>query len=123
MPKQPAVYIMASRRNGTLYVGVTGDLVARAWQHRSGAGHGFTKEYGVTLLVYFETHAAITAAIAREKQLKGWRRAKKIALLERVNPGWRSETGAWSVPTGATGDPARWRTGPRRGLARDERSR
>jgi putative endonuclease len=86
--KQPAVYIMASGRNGTLYVGVTSDLIARVWQHRTGAGHGFNKEYGVRTLVYLETHATMTDAIRREKQIKKWNRAWKIELIEKTNPAW-----------------------------------
>jgi putative endonuclease len=88
MPKQPAVYVMASARNGTLYVGVTSDLVARVWQHRNGTHRGFTKEYGVTTLVYYETHATMPDAIRREKQLKRWNRAWKIELVEKANPAW-----------------------------------
>ena len=86
--KHPAVYIMASRRNGTLYVGVTGDLVRRVWEHRNDAEKGFTTRYGVHLLVYFETHARIDDAIVREKQIKKWRRAWKIRLIEGMNPEW-----------------------------------
>ena len=86
--KQPAVYIMASQRNGTLYVGVTSDLVKRIWEHRNDVEEGFTKRYGVHLLVYFETHARIDDAILREKRIKKWRRAWKIRLLETMNPEW-----------------------------------
>jgi putative endonuclease len=81
------VYILASRRNGTLYVGVTNDLVRRVWEHRQGVG-GFTTKYGVTRLVYFEDTPDVTAAIQREKNLKHWSRAWKIALIERANPEW-----------------------------------
>jgi putative endonuclease len=81
------VYILASRRNGTLYVGVTNDLVRRVWEHRQGIG-GFTTKYGVTRLVYFEDTPNVTAAIQREKNLKRWSRAWKIALIERANPEW-----------------------------------
>ena len=87
--KQPAVYIMASRRNGTLYVGVTSDLVARVWQHRTGAIDGFTKRYGCKLLVWFELGDAMEGAIAREKQIKGGSRARKLALIEKDNPRWQ----------------------------------
>ncbi|MDX8401161.1 MAG: GIY-YIG nuclease family protein [Mariprofundaceae bacterium] len=86
--KQPAVYIMASRRNGTLYTGVTGDLVRRVWQHRNHAVEGFTKRYGVTMLVWFELHGSMESAIAREKAIKKWRRAWKLDLIERENPHW-----------------------------------
>jgi putative endonuclease len=81
------VYILASRRNGTLYVGVSNDLVRRVWEHRQGIG-GFTTKYGVTRLVYFEDTPNVTAAIQREKNLKHWSRAWKIALIERANPEW-----------------------------------
>jgi putative endonuclease len=86
---QPAVYIMASKPNGTLYVGVTSDLVQRVWQHREGAADGFSKRYGCKLLVWFELHATMEYAIAREKQLKGGSRKKKLALIEGGNPQWR----------------------------------
>lgn len=87
--KRPAVYIMASQRNGTLYTGVTSSLVHRAWQHREGVSDGFTKRYGCKLLVWFEIHATMPDAIAREKQIKGGSRAKKLALIETTNPDWR----------------------------------
>lgn len=87
--KQPAVYIMASRERGTLYVGVTGNLKFRVWQHREGLVDGFTKKYGVRRLVWFECHADFSAAIAREKQLKKWTRAWKLELIEAANPTWR----------------------------------
>ena len=86
---QPAVYIMASARNGTLYVGVTSDLVQRAWQHREGLGEGFTKRYGCKLLVWYELHATMYHAIAREKQIKGGSRKRKLVLIEAFNPQWR----------------------------------
>jgi putative endonuclease len=82
------VYILASRRNGTLYIGVTNDLARRSLEHKHGLVPGFTKKYGVTLLVYFETYDHIADAIAREKQLKGWNRAWKIRLIEKTNSGW-----------------------------------
>jgi putative endonuclease len=88
MTKQPTVYILASRRNGTLYTGVTGDLVNRIWEHRSGLVEGFTKRYGVHRLVYFEVHDHMPEAIRREKQIKKWNRAWKIDLIERTNPRW-----------------------------------
>lgn len=80
---------MASRRNGTLYVGVTSELIARTWQHREGAIDGFTKRYGCKTLAWFEMHESMDAAIAREKQLKAGSRGKKIALIEAMNPDWR----------------------------------
>ena len=87
--KRPCVYILASRRNGTLYVGVTAEIVSRVWDHRSGAVDGFTKTYGVHLLVYVEFHETMAQAILREKQIKEWRRTWKIELIERANPQWR----------------------------------
>ena len=89
MSKQPTVYILASKRNGTLYTGVTSDLIKRVWQHRNGFYEGFTKRYGVHRLVYFELHNSMNKAIRREKQIKKWRRAWKIKLIEEGNPEWR----------------------------------
>jgi putative endonuclease len=87
--KQPVVYILASRPYGTLYIGVTSNLAARIEAHRSGAVDGFTKEYGVDTLVYFEVHADMYEAIQREKRLKKWNREWKIRLIEEMNPEWR----------------------------------
>jgi putative endonuclease len=87
--REPTVYIMASRRNGTLYVGVTSALGERAWQHRTGVVPGFTKRYGCKRLVWYECHERMDEAIAREKQIKGGSRAKKIALIEQLNSEWR----------------------------------
>jgi putative endonuclease len=87
--KHPAVYIMASRRNGTLYVSVTSDIGCRAFQHRTGAIEGFTKRYGCTMLVWFEPHERMDEAIAREKQIKSGSRRDKLALIERDNPLWK----------------------------------
>ena len=89
MTKHPAVYILASKRNGTLYVGVTSDLRKRVWQHKNGELGGFTQKYGVHMLVYYETYVDMTEAIRREKQLKKWRRAWKVELIEKGNPQWR----------------------------------
>jgi putative endonuclease len=86
---QPAVYIMASGRNGTTYVGVTSDLVRRVWQHRTGALPGFTSRSACRRLVYFELHVDMTAAITRERQPKAGSRAKKMALIQSGNPTWR----------------------------------
>jgi putative endonuclease len=97
--KQPAVYIMASERNGTLYIGVTSDLVQRVWQHRNDAAQGFTQQYNVHSLVYFEQHQDMLAAIQREKQLKRWNRSWKINLIQRDNPTWRD---LWDDIVGAT---------------------
>ena|SRR5574338_1720629 len=88
MDRQPCVYILASRRHGTLYIGVTSDPIGRLWQHRNKVGRGFTSRYRVTRLVYFEMAETMDAAIAREKQLKAWKRDWKIALIERENPTW-----------------------------------
>jgi putative endonuclease len=79
---------MANRRNGTLYTGVTSNLVQRVGQHREGLGDGFTKRYGCKLLVWFEVADTMESAIAREKQVKGGSRARKLALIEALNPGW-----------------------------------
>jgi putative endonuclease len=87
--KQPAVYIMASRRNGTLYIGVTSNLPQRVWQHRTGVVGGFTKRYGCKSLAWYEQHATMLDAITREKQIKAGSRQKKLALVEAVNPEWR----------------------------------
>ena len=86
--KQPAVYILSSQRNGTLYVGVTSDLVKRIWEHKQNAVDGFTKKYKVHTLVYYEVHIDMLAAISREKQLKKWRRQWKLELIEDKNPEW-----------------------------------
>src|SRR4030095_2060876 len=86
----PCVYILASRRNGTLYTGVTSALPKRIFAHRSGAVVGFTREYGVKLLMWFEQHATMASAIQREKRIKRWNRASKLELsvIEKDNPGW-----------------------------------
>jgi predicted GIY-YIG superfamily endonuclease len=86
--KQPAVYIMASERNGTLYTGVTSDLVRRVHQHREGLVQGFARRYRCRLLVYLEVHEDMLSAIAREKQIKAGSRKKKLALIEGLNPQW-----------------------------------
>lgn len=83
------VYIMTNRPRGTLYIGVTGDLPRRVWQHRTHALPGFTDRYNLDRLVWFEAQPAPTLAIQREKSLKRWRRAWKLALVERDNPDWR----------------------------------
>lgn len=88
MEKNGYVYIMASSRNGTLYIGVTSDLVKRAYEHREGVLEGFTKRYGCKLLVWFEVHDGIESAILREKQMKEWRRGWKLRLIEASNPNW-----------------------------------
>ena len=80
---------MASKRNGTIYTGVTSDLVARVWQHREGVAEGFTKQYGCKMLVWYELGGTMESAITREKQIKAGSRAKKLALIEAMNPDWR----------------------------------
>jgi putative endonuclease len=87
--KRPCVYILANRRNGTLYVGVTSDLTRRVWGHRSGAVDGFTRDYGVRRLVFVEFHETMEDAILREKRIKRWRRAWKLELIEQGNRQWR----------------------------------
>ncbi len=86
--KHPVVYILASKKNGTLYVGVTSDLVKRIWQHKNHVVTGFIEEYEVHQLVYFEQFDDMTNAITREKVLKKWNRAWKIRLIEKTNPNW-----------------------------------
>lgn len=88
MTKQPAVYILASKRNGTLYIGVTSNLAKRVWEHKQDLVAGFTKEYQVHQLVYYELHEDMYSAVAREKALKKWRRVWKLALIEQQNPYW-----------------------------------
>ena len=89
------VYILASRRNGTLYTGVTSDLKRRTWQHKSRLAAGFTKQYGVDRLVYFEAFRNIASAIAREKQIKAGSRKRKLELIEGHNPDWRDLSQGW----------------------------
>lgn len=86
---QPTVYLMASHRNGTLYVGVTSHLLQRVYQHREGLLKGFTSDYGVHRLVWFEQLGTMELAIGREKRIKKWNRSWKIALIEEMNPDWR----------------------------------
>lgn len=89
MDKTFYVYMLASARYGTLYIGVTSNLIGRVWQHQEGVIEGFTKKYGVKQLVWFEVHADALSAITREKQLKKWNRAWKIKLIQQGNPYWR----------------------------------
>ncbi|MCS0592505.1 GIY-YIG nuclease family protein [Massilia norwichensis] len=89
MDKSSYVYILASEPYGTLYIGVTSSLIKRAWQHREGAVDGFSKQYGVKLLVWFEVHSEILEAIKREKQIKKWNRDWKVNLIQESNPDWR----------------------------------
>ncbi len=100
--KVPCVYILASKRDGILYVGVTSDLHGRMAQHDQGLLEGFTKRYGVKTLVYFEFHESMEQAIRREKQIKDWKRAWKVRLIQSMNPEWRnlfdSRTGEIAQP-------------------------
>ena len=96
--KQPATYIVASKRNGTLYTGVTSDLVKRIWQHREGVADGFTKRYGCKMLVWYQVDGDMHTAIKREKQIKAGSRAKKLALIEEMNPEWRDLWGDVAHP-------------------------
>ncbi len=89
MNKQPAVYMLASKPWGSLYVGVTSDLVKRVWEHRSELVEGFTKRYQVHALVWFELHETMLIAIEREKAIKAWRRQWKLDLIQKTNPEWR----------------------------------
>lgn len=88
MEKQPCIYILASRKNGTIYVGVTSNLLKRIWEHKNDLVKGFTQEYGVHNLVYYETHDTMELAIQREKSLKRWERKWKLRLIEKRNPDW-----------------------------------
>ncbi len=87
--KSPCVYILASKRNGTLYTGVTSNLVHRAWQHKNNFVEGFTKRHGVHALVWYESHDTMESAIMRERALKAWKRSWKLALIEETNKTWR----------------------------------
>ena len=88
MSKLPCVYIIASKKNGTIYTGVTSNLLKRAYEHREGLIKGFSKAYSCKLLVWFETHSSMENAILREKQIKAGSRRKKLALIEAGNPNW-----------------------------------
>lgn len=88
MEKQPAVYILASKRKGTLYIGVTSDLTKRVWEHKNDLVDGFTKRYRVHRLVWYEFHESMESALKREKSMKGWKRVWKLELIENVNPDW-----------------------------------
>jgi len=87
--KQPAVYILASKRNGTLYIGVTSDLAKRIWEHKNNVIEGFTKRYNIHRLVWYELHENMESAINREKQMKEWKRRWKLELIENSNPDWQ----------------------------------
>jgi len=87
-PRQFYVYLLASRKNGTLYCGITNDLIRRCYEHQQGLAEGFTKKYEIKILVWFEIHDTAVAAITREKQIKEWKRVWKIELIETTNPEW-----------------------------------
>ena len=89
MGRQPCVYLLASQRNGTLYTGVTSNLMKRIWQHKNNVVEGFTQKFSVHTLVWFELHETMESAIQREKNIKNWERAWKIKTIEKMNPGWR----------------------------------
>jgi putative endonuclease len=89
------VYILTNKPHGTLYIGVTNSLERRVWQHKSGSMEGFTKRYGLHRLVHFENFRDVTSAIAREKELKGWLRSKKIDLIQAANPVWKDLAEGW----------------------------
>jgi len=89
MKRQPCVYLLASKRNGTLYTGVTSDLVKRVWEHKHHTVEGFTSKYCVNTLVWYEVHEMMESAICREKVIKNWKRAWKIKVIEEMNPQWQ----------------------------------
>ena len=94
MRKFPCVYILANRRNGTLYVGVTSNPVRRVWEHKSDAVESFTKKYQTHMLVWYELHETMDSAIAREKAIKEWKRSWKLELIEKLNPTWKDLYGS-----------------------------
>ena len=89
MEKQPCVYLLASKRNGTLYTGVTSNLIKRIWEHKNNLVEGFTSKYSVHILVWYEIHDTMESAIQREKAIKNWNRAWKMKMIEELNPRWR----------------------------------
>jgi putative endonuclease len=101
MYKQPCVYLLASGHNGTLYAGVTSDLIGRIWQHRTHAVEGFSRRYSVTRLVWYELHSTMESAILREKRIKKWNRSWKVNLINATNPSWRD---LWPDITGQQPD-------------------
>jgi putative endonuclease len=101
VPRPGYVYILASKPNGTLYIGVTNDLVRRVWEHKQDLIEGFTRRYGVHRLVYFEVHEDIRDAITREKQLKAWKRPWKLQLISAGNPDWDDLDGQLDASAGS----------------------
>jgi putative endonuclease len=93
--KKPFIYILASKKNGTIYTGVTSNLIKRIYEHKAGLLEGFTKKYNVKILVHYEEFGDMYNAISREKQIKGWKREKKIALIEKENPEWKDLAKDW----------------------------
>ena len=89
MERQPCVYILASKRNGTLYTGVTTNLLKRIWEHKNNVVEGFTSQYNIHFLVWYELHETMESAIQREKNIKNWKRNWKIIMIEKTNPEWR----------------------------------
>jgi len=89
MERQPCVYILTNKRNGTLYVGVISDLIKRIWQHKNKLAEGFTRKYGLDKLVWYEVHESMISAIRREKAIKFWKRRWKLRAIETMNPDWR----------------------------------
>ena len=89
MERQPCVYMLTSKRNGTIYTGVTSNLLKRVWEHRNHAVEGFTRKYGVSILVWYEIHETMKSAIRKEKAIKNWKRAWKIKTIEKINHQWR----------------------------------
>jgi len=89
MNRQPAVYILASKRNGTLYIGLTSNLIKRIWEHKNNLVEGFTKRYSIHKLVWYELHESMESAIEQEMRLKEWKRQWKLELIERTNPNWQ----------------------------------
>jgi len=96
--KQPSVYIMASKRNGTIYTGATSNLAKRVYEHKNNVIKGFTSKYNCKLLVFFEIHDEMESAILRELQIKAWLRAKKLSIIEAMNPGWEDLSKEWELP-------------------------
>ncbi len=89
MVRQPCVYLLANKRNGTLYTGVTSNVLKRVWEHKNNVAEGFTRKYGVHTLVWYEVHETMESAILQEKTIKNWKRAWKIKVIEEMNPQWR----------------------------------
>lgn len=104
--KSPVVYMLASQRNGTLYIGVSSDLIKRVWQHREGLADGFTKQHGVKMLVWYEQHETMESAIGKEKAMKKWLRKWKLNAIEKLNPEWVDLWPAINGETAHSANPA-----------------